>query len=79
MKNTYKFVEHTPQRYTAVEIAHFNLADAIIQQAVEDYRRAKIKGQYQDLPPIEKFFNSDWFGILTTVDAGYLIKRLRDE
>ncbi len=63
------------------------LANAIVLQAVKDYRVA-IKG-LQKIPDskdylsekgsIERFFRSRWFGALTTIDPEYLIAKLRKE
>lgn len=60
------------------------LANAIILQAVKDYRLAlrapewSVKAQ-TTVKECESFFRSDWFKILTTVDGEYLIRRLREE
>lgn len=53
-----------------------NLANAIVLQAVKDYRLTDDKAE---LAEIERFFRSDWFGVLTDVDPEYLIRRLRKE
>ena len=53
-----------------------NLANAIVLQAVKDYRLTDDEAQ---LAEIERFFRSDWFGVLTDVDPEYLIRRLRKE
>ncbi|PPK44983.1 MULTISPECIES: hypothetical protein [Clostridium] len=64
-----------------------NLANAIILQAVKDYRSAlkalkkypysvegnKVKSN------VERFFRSKWYSELTTIDGNMLIKELRDE
>ena len=63
------------------------LANAIILQAVSDYRVAlkKIKANprnkdaIDEALQIEKFFHSGWYGVLTCVDGEYLIKRLQEE
>ena len=63
------------------------LANAIVLQAVSDYRVAlkKIKAHpknreaISEALEIEKFFRSGWYSILTDVDGEYLIRRLRDE
>ena len=63
------------------------LANAIIVQAAKDYRRAlrkqkKDPGNVSAKIPIEeaeKFFRSDWYRILTTVDGETLIKQLKEE
>jgi hypothetical protein len=53
-----------------------NLANAIVLQAVKDYR---LTDDEAELAEIERFFRSDWFGGLTDVDPEYLIRRLRKE
>ena len=53
-----------------------NLANAIVLQAVKDYR---LTDDEAELAEIERFFRSDWFGVLTEVDPEYLIRRLRKE
>lgn len=53
-----------------------NLANAIVLQAVKDYR---LTDDEAELAEIESFFRSDWFGVLTDVDPEYLIRKLRKE
>ena len=53
-----------------------NLPNAIVLQAVKDYR---LTDDEAELAEIERFFRSDWFGVLTDVDPEYLIRRLRKE
>ena len=53
-----------------------NLAQAIILQAVKDYR---LTDDEQEVAEIERFFRSGWFGVLSKVDPEYLIKKLRKE
>ena len=63
------------------------LANAIILQAVTDYRAAlkQIKRKPEDWETIdeamrvESFFRSGWYSQLTAVDGEYLIRRLQDE
>ena len=63
------------------------LANAIVLQAVSDYRVVlkKIKAHpknreaISEALEIEKFFRSGWYSILTDVDGEYLIRRLQDE
>ena len=66
------------------------LANAIIIQAVDDYKTAlkdykKAKSdkdrdniKYR-LRPIESFFKSDWYSLLTNVDGEMIIKRIREQ
>lgn len=53
-----------------------NLAQAIILQAVKDYRLTDDESEHAE---IERFFRSGWFGVLSKVDPEYLIKKLRKE
>lgn len=52
------------------------LANAIILQAVKDYR---LTDDERELQEIERFFRSGWFGVLSKVDPEFLIKGLRKE
>jgi hypothetical protein len=52
------------------------LANAIILQAVKDYRYAKHPSTRAS---IERFFRSKWFQVLTGVDGEMLIRELRRE
>lgn len=64
-----------------------NLANAIILQAVNDYRVAlkKVKRNpdnkdaIQEALNIEKFFRSSWYEALTSVDGDFLIRKIRAE
>ena len=64
-----------------------NLANAIVLQAVRDYRSAlqRIRNNPQDREAKEerdsllRFFHSRWYSCLTDVNPEYLIKRLDKE
>lgn len=64
-----------------------NLANAIILQAVKDYRvaRKKLKRNPKNkdaklmVEDCERFFCSDWFGQLTSVNGKMLLKKLQEE
>lgn len=64
-----------------------NLANAIILQAVRDYRKAlkclkanpRNKTALADKDEVERFFRSDWFSVLTSVDGEMLILSLQKE
>ena len=69
-----------------LEIAYRDLANAIVIQAADDYRRALDgKSYYVTKPPeaiikeVEKFFHSSWYHMLTKVDGDFLIEQLRRE
>lgn len=70
-----------------VEDSYKRLVNAIILQAVSDYRVAlkKIKAHpknrqaIDEALEIERFFRSGWYQQLTSVDGEYLIRRLQDE
>ncbi len=63
------------------------LANAIIMQAVKDYRAAKKKLKKRPtnkdaelmVLDTEKFFRSDWFTALTNVDGEVLLRKLQEE
>jgi len=52
------------------------LANAIVLQAVKDYR---LPDDEQELASIERFFRSGWFNTLTSIDPEMLISKLRKE
>ena len=60
-------------------------ADAIVLQAVSDYREAlggkKVGGKDPELTirECENFFRSDRYRVLTTIDGEYLIDNIRKE
>ena len=64
-----------------------NLANAIVLQAVTDYRTA-LKAMVAnpddryakyEAKRIEQFFNSDWFRCLTEIDGKWLMMKLKKE
>ena len=67
--------------------SYTELANAIIIQAVKDYRKAlKILKRYPRYEPakavvaeVEEFFRSDWYRVLTSVDVDMLIRKIRRE
>ena len=62
-----------------------NLANAIILQAAKDYRmalkclKANPKNRTALADEIERFFRSQWFTVLTSVDGEMLIRSLTME
>ncbi|HIT12804.1 MAG TPA: hypothetical protein IAB54_01405 [Candidatus Scatomonas merdigallinarum] len=70
-----------------VEDPYERLANAIILQAVTDYRAAlkqirrnpKNQEAIDEAMRVESFFRSGWYSQLTAVDGEYLIRRLQDE
>lgn len=64
-----------------------NIAIAIVQQAVEDYRELKkekieektVKSQVVSIAEIEKFFNSKWADALTFGNSEYIFNRVQKE
>lgn len=67
--------------------AYSRLANAIVLQAVKDWRaaRRKLKRKPQnesariELESCERFFRSDWFTELTDVDGRVLLRKLYEE
>jgi len=64
------------------------LANAVIVQACEDYKRAyacylrnpdSAERTMQQLEELELFFRSDWYKTLTELDGEYLMHRLQEE
>ena len=62
-----------------------DLGNAIILQAVKDYRSALAGGSVNGrdsksvIAECERFFQSEWFRELTDLDGEYLIKTIRKE
>ena len=64
-----------------------NLANAIVGQAAKDYLSAlkklkknpRNKMAMDEAMRLEKFFHSGWYGVLTSVDPDYLIRKLREK
>ena len=64
-----------------------DLADAIILQAVSDFRetqrllkqKSNNKDKLLELHRLEHFFRSNWFKTLTTLDGSQLLTDLRKE
>ncbi len=70
-----------------METNYENLANAIVLQAVKDYRKAlrtlslnphNRSAQYE-CRSLEQFFRSGWFGVLTRLNPEMLIKKLKAE
>ena len=49
------------------------LANAIVVQACTDYRFGRISDSQ-----MERFCHSQWYQLLTNVDGGYILNRLRE-
>ena len=62
-----------------------DLSNAIILQAVKDYRIALAGGSVNGrdsksvIEECERFFQSEWFNSLTKIDCNYLMKNIRKE
>ena len=62
-----------------------DLSNAIILQAVKDYRSALAGGSVNGrdsesvIEECERFFQSEWFNSLTKIDCNYLRKNIRKE
>ena len=64
-----------------------NLANAIVLQAVKDWRTAvkhlkhhpKSESSLMTKAETERFFRSEWFTTLTSVDGEVLLRKLKEE
>lgn len=66
------------------EDSYERLANAIVIQAVNDYRSAlklakRNPSAEHDVKELERFFRSEWYSVLTGVETEYLIEKLRQE
>lgn len=67
--------------------AYENLANAIIEQAVRDFREAKLRLQKnardaeaeKTYREVKRFFRSAWFSRLTPLDSELLLEKLEEE
>lgn len=64
--------------------AYENLANAIIVSAVSDYKTAlkhqkrnKSRAEYE-VKHLERFFRSEWYEMLTDLDATYLMRKIHE-
>ena len=70
---------------TGIETGVENLSNAIILQAVKDYRIALAGGSVNGrdsksvIAECERFFRSEWFNVLTTVDGMIIMANIRKE
>lgn len=55
------------------------LANAIVVQACEDYRRAIRNFDVSKMYAIRRFFHSRWYEQLTNVNGDYILKRIEQE
>lgn len=55
------------------------LINAIILQAVKDYRTALDDENTSGIAECERFFRSDWFTFLTAVDGEIIIRQVKRE
>ena len=69
-----------------IEFAYRSLGNAVVVQAVTDYRNALNGISYdrrfspeEAIRRSERFFRSDYYELLTKVDCEYLIEALRKE
>ena len=72
----------------SIDLAYRNLANAIIVQAANDYRKALDGKSYSDnvrkdagyvIKECESFFHSKWYRKLTKVKGDFLIEQLKRE
>ena len=70
---------------TGIETGIEDLSNAIILQAVKDYRIALAGGSVNGrdsksvIADCERFFQSEWFNNLTKIDSKYLMENIRKE
>lgn len=68
-----------------LEECYRDLANAIVAQAADDYRKALDGKSYCTKPPeyvikeVKRFFRSPWYRMLTKVDDEFLIEQLHRE
>ncbi|MBQ6944442.1 MAG: hypothetical protein IJN43_08950 [Ruminococcus sp.] len=69
----------TEKKYIAQDNPYKNLALAIVERAVYDYRIAKKSKDYETKHELYRFFTSDWFKMLCDIDGKLIVKTLELE
>lgn len=68
----------TASYHRKAETPYTNLAMAIVERTVFDYRIAVRSKDYTAKRELRKFFTSDWFAFLCDLDGEVLMKNLED-
>lgn len=68
----------TANNHIPPEYPHKNLALAIVERAVFDYRIAVRSKDYTAKRELRRFFTSDWFAFLCDLDGEVLMNNLKD-
>ena len=75
----------TPEQFEMNQRGMEDLSNAIILQAVKDYRSALAGGSVNGrdsktvIAECERFFQSEWFNVLTNADGMIIIANIRKE
>ena len=73
---------------TAIDECYQSLANAIILQAIKDFRKClkivkkngrKKEHAFKEMQDIVEFIKSPWFKILTNLEPEILLKKLKEE
>ena len=61
------------------DIGYEKLAIAIVLQAYDDYKKALKRKDRREIKSIERFFYSDFYSLLTSIEPSYLINNAKRE
>ena len=61
------------------DIGYEMLAVAIVVQAYDDYKKALKRKDRIEIKSIERFFYSDFYSLLTSIEPSYLINNAKRE
>ena len=61
------------------DIGYEMLAIAIVVQAYDDYKKALKRKDRREIKSIERFFYSDFYSLLTSIEPSYLINNAKRE
>ena len=61
------------------DIGYEMLAVAIVVQAYDDYKKALKRKDRREIKSIERFFYSDFYSLLTSIEPSYLISNAKRE
>lgn len=66
----------TANNHIPPEYPHKNLALAIVEKAMIDYREAYVRGDKSAIKNLRRFFRSDWFDVLSDLDGEVLMAQI---
>jgi hypothetical protein len=66
----------TANHHSKVETPHTNLAAAIVERAMLDYKDAYVCNDIVAIKTLRRFFRSDWFCFLSDLDGEVIMAQI---